>query len=501
MITLQYGYEIKYFADIMYNFFIELVTNEWYLFILFFFSIIILISLSELALKQRLWTNNTNRKIIHITVGIAVSITPHIFITNIQPALLAFIFFILNLFSYKNNKLKSFHSIGRDSYGTIFFPLSYLLICIPFWDYPEHITISMMILAIADPFASIIGNITKKPISYNILGDQKTLLGSIGMFACSTIIVFILSNYFFNDWDIGFRIIAVISIGLAVTLAEALSYKGSDNLTIPVISFLFIELFNHIYQNDYMIKYYLVIPIIIFILFIAYSRKHLSISGFIGASIMAILLFGFGGEAYLYPLVIFFITSSILSQFKKNNIEIKHSNRSISQVYANGGVALIICIINYFFNHPLMYPCFLASVAAANSDTWGTELGKMSSKIPLDIISGQKVISGDSGGITLVGTIGSILGSSLIGLLGYSHGLEIKTIIIVIISGFLSSIVDSILGSTVQARHISKDGMIITEKYKKSFYLYTGSKNINNDIVNLYCTLAGPLVFLLYSIR
>ena len=186
----------------------------------------------------------SSRKIIHITVGIAVSITPHIFITNIQPALLAFIFFILNLFSYKNNKLKSFHSIGRDSYGTIFFPLSYLLICIPFWDYPEHITISMMILAIADPFASIIGNITKKPISYNILGDQKTLLGSIGMFACSTIIVFILSNYFFNDWDIGFRIIAVISIGLAVTLAEALSYKGSDNLTIPVISFLFIELFN-----------------------------------------------------------------------------------------------------------------------------------------------------------------------------------------------------------------------------------------------------------------
>ena len=87
----------------MYNFFIELVTNEWYLFILFFSSIIVLISLSELALKQRLWTNNTNRKIIHITVGIAVSITPHIFITNIQPALLAFIFFILNLFSYKNN--------------------------------------------------------------------------------------------------------------------------------------------------------------------------------------------------------------------------------------------------------------------------------------------------------------------------------------------------------------------------------------------------------------
>ncbi len=138
---------------------------------------------------------------------------------------------------------------------------------------------------------------------------------------------------------------------------------------------------------------------------------------------------------------------------------------------------------------------------SASSTSYLVKNAPIPSGSALQVISGQKVISGDSGGITLVGTIGSILGSSLIGLLGYSHGLEIKTIIIVIISGFLSSIVDSILGSTVQARHISKDGMIITEKYKKSFYLYTGSKNINNDIVNLYCTLAGPLVFLLYSIR
>ena len=40
------------------------------------------------------------------------------------------------------------------------------------------------------------------------------------------------------------------------------------------------------------------------------------------------------------------------------------------------------------------------------------------------------------------------------------------------------------------------DGSIITEKNIESFYLYTGSKKINNDIVNLYCTISGPLIFL-----
>ena len=66
------------------------------------------------------------------------------------------------------------------------------------------------------------------------------------MFICSMIIIFILSKYFFQDWDLDFQIVAAISIGLAVTMAEAISYKGSDNLTIPIIAFLFIELFNQI---------------------------------------------------------------------------------------------------------------------------------------------------------------------------------------------------------------------------------------------------------------
>ena len=119
--------------------------------------------------------------------------------------------------------LNSFHSIERISYGTIYFPLSYLLIAIPFWDYPIHITISFMILSIADPVAAIVGKNITKPVSYTILDDQKTVQGSAAMFICSMIIVFILSNYFFHDWDLGFKIVAAVSIGLAVTIAEALS--------------------------------------------------------------------------------------------------------------------------------------------------------------------------------------------------------------------------------------------------------------------------------------
>ena len=481
----------------MVDIFMKLAINEWNLFLLFFLSIITLILLSELILKN-FWPNKTNRKIIHITVGLAVSFTPYFFTHNYQPVLLAFIFFIINYFSQRNNFLKSFHNIERESYGTIFFPISYLSLALLFWDYSNHITISFLILAIADPLASIIGENVKRKISFNILGDDKTLQGSITMFICSLSIILILSNHFFNNWDIAYRLMAAIIISIAVTIAEAMSYKGSDNLSIPITAFLFIELLHNVYRNQTVFDYIIYNLIIILILFVAHLRRYLSISGFIGATIMAIFLIGFGGSNYLYPLVIFFITSSALSLVQKETNNKKDSNRNLIQVFSNGGPALFICIANYFQSSDLLYPCFLASVAAANSDTWGTELGKLSKSNPIDIISGKKVRHGTSGGVTIIGTIGSLFGSITIGIIGYLFIFDKTIILLVVVSGFLSSLIDSILGSTYQARFISPKGNIITENYEINYFLYTGLKIINNDTVNLYCTISGPLILLIF---
>ena len=484
----------------MANIILELTINEWSLFFLFFFSIIFLIILSELLLKN-FWSNNTIRKIIHISVGTAVSFTPYFFKHNHKPVLLAFIFFIINFFSHGSNHFKSFHDIKRESYGTIFFPISYLLLAFLFWDYSNHITISFLILAIADPMASIVGENVRCKVSFNISGDNKTLQGSIAMFVCSLSIMLILSDHFFYYWDIVYRLMAAIIISIAVTIAEAVSYKGSDNLSIPITAFLFIELLHHIDRNQIIFDNIIYNLIIILILFIAFLRRHLSISGLVGAIAMAIFLIGFGGNKYLCPLVIFFLTSSGLSMVHKERSNKKDSNRNINQVFSNGGPALFMCIVNYFQPNDLLYPCFLASVAAANSDTWGTEIGKLSKSNPIDIISGKKVQHGTSGGVSLIGTAGSLFGSITIGMIGHFFIVDKTIIFLVVISGFLSSLIDSILGSTNQARFISPAGDNVTEKYEINYYLYTGSKIINNDTVNLFCTISGPLIlFMLNSL-
>ena len=65
------------------------------------------------------------------------------------------------------------------------------------------------------------------------------------------------------------------------------------------------------------------------------------------------------------------------------------------------------------------------------------------------------------------------------------------------ISGFLGSLFDSILGSTLQARFILKDGKTIKEGKEQDSYHYSGLLSINNNSVNFLCTLSAPIFFIL----
>ena len=144
---------------------------------------------------------------------------------------------------------------------------------------------------------------------------------------------------------------------------------------------------------------------------------------------------------------------------------------------------------------------FLASIAAANSDTWATEIGKLSRARPIDIISGRSLNKGESGGITFIGLLGAISGSLIIAIIGYFLNMNTSYLIIVFISGFLGSLFDSILGSTLQSRFILMDGKTIKEEKEQDSYLYSGLLYVNNNSVNFLCTLSAPIFFiLLYTI-
>ena len=156
--------------------------NEWWTFFVILASTLIIVMASELILKLRMLSPESNRRVVHIFIGTLVTLSPIVFTSYLLPGILAFIFIILNYFAYSNKRFKGIHSQSRITYGTIYFPIGYFIITVCFWQYTELLIISLSILTIADPIASYVGEKTSNNNEFTIWKDKKTIEGTAAFF-------------------------------------------------------------------------------------------------------------------------------------------------------------------------------------------------------------------------------------------------------------------------------------------------------------------------------
>ena len=249
----------------------------------------------------------------------------------------------------------------------------------------------------------------------------------------------------------------------------------------------------------------------LFISFLAYRAHSLSKSGMLAALIIGTIVFGLGGWQWAILLLTFFFTSSALSRaFKKqkqglNEKYSKGDQRDAGQVFGNGTLAALFVLIHAFSpESSIGWVGFAASLAAVNADTWATELGVLNPAPPRLITDLRKrVEKGTSGGISLVGTLASLLGSGLIACLAAAFTTNWSLFPLITIAGLAGSLFDSFLGATVQAMYYCPTDKKETEKHP----LHTcgtqtvhirGWKWLNNDWVNFACGGFGALLAIVF---
>ncbi|MFI5239459.1 MAG: DUF92 domain-containing protein [Gemmatimonadales bacterium] len=237
---------------------------------------------------------------------------------------------------------------------------------------------------------------------------------------------------------------------------------------------------------------------------VAWRTRSLSGSGFVAAAVCGALC-AVAGWNWAALLIVYFVAASLLSRAGSEakdaltrSVVAKGGSRDAFQVLANGGLYSAAAFLAAIFGSPVLAWGAVGALAAASSDTWATEIGVGLGGDPWSIVTRTYVRTGESGGVTAAGFVGSAAGAAWIGVCAVIAGFSEGVAIAALIAGIGGSLADSLFGATVQERRRCEPCNEPTERLVHLCGTTTrrvgGIIGLNNDVVNLLSTFAGLLL-------
>lgn len=200
--------------------------------ILSFVLIFIIIGIATVFQKNGVLGDEGARKFIHIGVSnwwiLAMLFFDNIIWASIAPV----VFILLNYVSFKMNLIKAMERSGKGTLGTVYFPISLLILVIVTFliEQPFIGAIGILILGYGDGLAAVIG----KKYGKHKLMFGKSVEGTITMFVTSLIVSFSLLVIFTPRY-----VWLAVLIALFATVVEVVTPKGLDNLSVPLLTSAF----------------------------------------------------------------------------------------------------------------------------------------------------------------------------------------------------------------------------------------------------------------------
>ncbi|XP_071557566.1 transmembrane protein 19 [Temnothorax nylanderi] len=255
-------------------------------------------------------------------------------------------------------------------------------------------------------------------------------------------------------------------------------------------------------------------------------KKSLDISGGILGFFMGFIL-TLSSFAHLMALVAFFVTGSKVTKFRsvqKKKIEAdfkEGGQRNWIQVLCNAGMATQLALLYLLdvgsgerpidfdkeYRSSWLSIGIIGAFACCNGDTWASEIGTVVGMgDPFLITTRRSVPRGTNGGVSWMGLICSIVGGLVVGLSYYIVVLNTvdtavlqlaapqwPIIVVAAFGGLFGSILDSILGATLQYSGVDEKGTIV-ERPGKGVRHICGKQILDNHSVNLLSTIGITLI-------
>ncbi|MGP6221009.1 DUF92 domain-containing protein [Caldiplasma sukawensis] len=215
---------------------------------------------------------------------------------------------------------------------------------------------------------------------------------------------------------------------------------------------------------DYLL---IIFSILIALFLISIEIKMFDIKGALGAVIIGAFVSILASIQWLILLIVFAAVSHIATIYrikdkKKSGLqEGKKGERGISNVFYGGLIGVFISIFTLSNLNVNYFAIFSATFAAITSDTLASEIGVLDKKTYL-ITTLKPVTTGTNGGISFLGEIASLLGAISISIsyLILTNFSDIFPAFVILIAGFLSCQLDSILGAIYENRKKMNKGQV-----------------------------------------
>ncbi|MCL7983190.1 MAG: DUF92 domain-containing protein [marine benthic group bacterium] len=228
---------------------------------------------------------------------------------------------------------------------------------------------------------------------------------------------------------------------------------------------------------------------------VAAHRRWLTPSGVAAALVTGAALIAGTHAAGPLLLALFLVSSSLLGRMRFGPEPDVHPHRSgppgrtgdgprnARQVLANSVVPAVAALLGAASVSPGAGAAMAGAIAAMTADTWATEIGT-GLRAPARLLVGwQPVRPGESGGVSLPGTLAGLAGATVIALVAALLPIaawgpaRAATFLPVAAGGIVGLFTDSLLGATAERRFV----------------------RVDNETVNLLASLAGGVAAAVFT--
>jgi phytol kinase len=309
------------------------------------------------------------RKLAHIGTGILSLALPWVFrerwpvfaVCVLSAALLLTIRRSHRLHDEVGNVL---HGVSRETFGELYFPISVAILYGVSHGDKVLYSIPILLLTLADTTAALTGVHYGKH-EYEGTGAHKSLEGSAVFFTVAFLTVHI-PLLLFTEVGRGQSLLIAGTMGLLVMLLEAISWRGIDNIFIPLGGFILLKIYLKMPVEVLLARF--LVAFLILVAVILYRRwTTLQASGLLSAALVLYVAWAVGGWIWLLAPATLLAVYSLLAPPRPNEARIHNVFAVISVSFAG---LLWLFLSKIWPNTQFLYPYSVAFASHLTILTW-----------------------------------------------------------------------------------------------------------------------------------